>query len=46
MGFSAEGTIWVLNEGKVIYRTEISEENSLVKRNKVIEDILKNRTSR
>jgi hypothetical protein len=43
---SSEGTIWVLNEGKVIHRTEISAENSLVKREKLIEDILRNRTSR
>jgi len=41
---SSEGTIWILYEGKVIYQTEISEENSLVKKEKLIENILKHRS--
>lgn len=41
---SSEGTIWVMYEGRVIYRTEISEENSLVKKEKLIENILKHRS--
>lgn len=41
---SSEGLIWILYKDKVIHRTEISAENSLVKKEKLIEDILKNRS--
>jgi len=41
---SSGGTIWVLNEGRVIHRTKISEENSLVKKERLIENILKHRS--
>jgi transposase len=41
---SSEGTIWILNEGRVIHRTKISEGNSLIKKEKLIENILKNRS--
>lgn len=41
---SSTGKIWILYKNKVIYRTEISKENSLMKTEKRIENILKNRS--
>jgi len=41
---SSKGIIWVLYKNKVICRTEISNENSLMKTEKRIENILKHRS--
>jgi transposase len=41
---SSEGIIWILYKGEVIYQTQISEENSLLKKEKRIESILRHRS--
>lgn len=41
---SAEGIIWILYKGEVIYQTQISKDNSLLKKEKRIESILRYRS--
>jgi len=41
---AADGKIWILYKGDVVYQTEISNENSLIKKEMRIENVLRHRS--